>query len=262
MFDRQRPEAVAEPSLAAVRTHHTPARPPRDFWASLAVLQRRWKLVVAGVVATVAAAAALFTLVPPSYVANGSMMLLPPASAAIAPAAEDPPATVGDEPNGSPEPGGDEEDEPAESNPYLGFGGTLNVMGEVLAHVVNSESVAAELAPDARYEVDIAPGIAPILTVEVSSPDPEVTHRSLLAVMDEVNAVLEERQAEAGAPASTRITSRELSVPEAATRQRGSKVRAAVAAAALGVAATIGLAFTAEGWSERRRLRSRPTEVA
>lgn len=235
---------------------------PRDFWSSVAVLRRRWPIALAGLGLTLAAAAILFSAISPTYRAEGKVILLPPAEAppidlrALVPPEEG--AAAGEETDDRPV----EEEEPVtsttfgtEENPYLGFGGTLNIMGEVLATVLNSDQTRTEVAAGATadYEVELEAGDAPILSISASGEDAESAMATQAAATEALVRELDQRQGDAGAPGPTRITARELSTPVDATLERTSKIRAAVGVLVLGVAGTVLLVFLVEGWSERRR---------
>src|SRR5512144_1515342 len=92
-----------------------------DFLTFLQTLARRWVVVLGGLLVTGLGVAAVLRFVPPTYEASTSLLLTVPVSAA---------------PKGAPPA------DPGQVNPYLGFGGALNVNAELLADVLDSRGCA------------------------------------------------------------------------------------------------------------------------
>ena len=223
---------AAEPELVAER--------PADFFSSLVVLGRHWKMVVTGVAITVALALVAVALFPPSFKANGSSILL--AS----------PTLTGPEANTKP-------------NAYLGFGGSLKVTTEVMAKVMNGDEMGPQVIARggiAPYVVDQAPGDAPILTVTATAANPDdalKTERIVSALLAEE---LVKRETDAGASPESFIVVKDVDVPQRAHKQQTSRIRALIGVMVLGLAATVAAAFLLESIAQHRAARERRGSVS
>src|SRR5689334_18494068 len=98
-----------------------------DFGSAVRVLLRHWLVVSLSLLVVVGALGYIFVVVPPTYTATTSGVLLVP---------NDPRST-----------------DSGRLNPYLGFGGSLQVVAEITARAMNDKpEVAALSAEGARAD--------------------------------------------------------------------------------------------------------------
>jgi capsular polysaccharide biosynthesis protein len=209
-----------------------------DFLTAIRVMLARWYVLVPALLATGVAAFGVMSAVAPAYQVETSVVLLAPTSNPT-------------EPNATP------------GNPYLGLG--LEVVADVLTKVTMSEATAAKLeAKGATADYDVGTGIegGPILNVLVTSPDQRMAKRTAEAVIAQIRDELARRQQAQGAPKKSWISAVTVTRPDRATVMMGSKIRVLAAVLALGLAATIGLTFTAENIAEGRRRRAEVDRAA
>jgi hypothetical protein len=141
-------------------------------------------------------------------------------------------------------------------NPYLSFGGTLNVTGTVIAKALMGNQGATEVSArggSASYSVEPPVGDAPVLTITATSADPTASLRTAAIVRTLLTRELDRQQRVAGAPKDSWITMAPLEVPDHATLQKKSQVRALAAILVLGTAGSVGMCFFAESLAQRRR---------
>jgi capsular polysaccharide biosynthesis protein len=216
-----------------------------DFFTTLRILLSRWYVVVPCLLFTLAAAAGASAAVAPSWKATGTLVLLGPGSVRL--------DAEGNERR-------------VETNAYLDFGGTLEITAEILSKIMMSPATGEQLAArglTAEYEVGTgSDGGSPIINIIATSPDPEVAKATVQGVAAQIRAELQRRQSAAGAPKDDFIRVDQVTTPTSAERQLGSKLRAAAAAGALGMALTFGLAFLTESISERRLAKERRAGTA
>jgi len=220
-----------------------------DFFTTLRILLSRWQVVVPALILTALAATFATQTVSASYQATGVMVLLGPSSAAEKLQGQLQPTAV---------------------NPYLEFGGALDVTADVLSKVMMSDTVVQRLqlrGATAEYEVGTgSDGGSPLVNIIATGPDQKVAKRTVQTVATELRHELQRRQTLAGAPPSQFIRAEQVTVPTTAKRLIGNKLRAAAAVLALGVAVTFSAAFLTESIMEqrarRRRLASARTAAA
>jgi capsular polysaccharide biosynthesis protein len=206
-----------------------------DFWTSVDVVRRHWKLLLVGLVLTFALAWGAFVAVGPSYQATTEMILLVP--------------------HGNTTPGRTADVLPT-GNPYLSFGGTLNVTGTVIAKALMGNQGATEVSArggSASYSVEPPVGDAPVLTITATSADPAASLRTAAIVRTLLTRELDRQQRVAGAPQASWITMAPLEVADHATPQKKSQIRALAAILVLGTAGSVGMCFFAESLAQRRR---------
>jgi capsular polysaccharide biosynthesis protein len=211
-----------------------------DFWTAIGVLFHRWYLVLLGIALTFGSAAGLFSAIAPTYKATGLVLLIGPTGADGADSTS------------------------IQKNPYLGFGGSLNVMAQVTAKVMNSETVVRQVLgerTDVEYLVDLEPGDAPLVSVSVTGRAPEEVVQAQYLVQEALGHQLQELQAAARAPAETWIQVTIVARPEEASYQSTSRIRGAAGVIVLGGAGTLLMTFLVDGRSRRRRLRASTSDV-
>lgn len=207
-----------------------------DFLSVVRVVLRRWPIVLGALVLSTLAAYMAARSVAPSYQAKGSALLVGPQGAAI-PGAE----------------------ELQLDNPYTRLDNSTLVLTAVAVQIMDDSAIRESLqdegaAPD--YVVGRAEDGTPVLGVVVTNTDPAVAVKTVDLVLDRLNAELDDRQAEAGAPPDSRVRSIVVTRSDTAIEQLGGRIRAFLAVAALGVAASISLAFITEAIVQGRRRRA------
>jgi capsular polysaccharide biosynthesis protein len=183
----------------------------------MAVLRRRWYVLLAGLLATTGACVLAFQAVPVDYEANASLLLLPPKSSVA-----------------------------ARGNPYLSLSGLTDAV-DVLGVSLNADATKQAIDkahPQVESEVgrDTSTN-TPILVISTSGPSAAES----LAVLNQIVSIVPDRlaslQADVGVTtASSRITLRAVAAdkePEANTKTR---TRAVIALAGLGAVFTVLMA--------------------
>lgn len=204
-----------------------------DFVTFLRVLQRRWVVVLAGLIITLIVIVAVGKSVGPTYEARGSVLLVGPAIDVSS------------------------ERGPFPANPYLYMNPSVHSTAIVIAERMSSDEMVRELADvgaTADYEVTSAEK-TPILTVTArGASEVQVLHTARL-VLQRMGDELVARQQAAGAPAHTLIRSQILSGPRASLHE-GSKLRVMAAVSVLGLGMTLLFVLAVESLDARRgRLR-------
>jgi hypothetical protein len=211
-----------------------------DVLSLLRLVVRHWRVTAPAALLTVIGLVAAFQFSSPTYEATGSVVLLSPP--------EPPDVTDRPESASAPDVG---------QNPFARYG-DLSVVGDILARVMDSDSKRAE------FESEGVTGYAvvanrlqrgPVVEVTGKGPNPEAATRSAELVLTEVDTVLSELQQAEGADPDYFINTAPLDPPSTATAMYGSTLRAAIAALALGVLGTVGLAVLAEALARRRTVR-------
>lgn len=200
-----------------------------DFFTLVGVVRRRWYVVGLGLVLTALLAVGVTGLVDPTYTARGSVVVLLP-------------NTIADPNTGR-------------QNPYLSFG-SVQIPASILTEAVSQPLVREAIAASggtAVYEVVLDPSTpAPLIVVTTTGDNPEQVIKTVGLVMDRLEQELITRQEAVEAPAATWLTLDPLAVPEEATPQLGSRMRALAVTIALGFAASVAVAVLLESVSNRR----------
>ena len=188
------------------------------------MLRRRWRVMVAGVLVTGAALVGILFAVPKTFVAEGEYIFMLPAQTKAG-------ADIGLQ------------------NPYLGFGGSLNVVTFVVARAMAGQAEAdavAKAGGDSEYVVDLVPGDAPMVSISVKGTSEREAMATYAVLERELTAQLARMQTSAGAPRALQIISVPVRTPERAEVQRSSQIRIAAGVLVLGGVITLLLAFFAE----------------
>jgi capsular polysaccharide biosynthesis protein len=203
-----------------------------DFFAAIRIVGRRWYVVVAGLILTAVAAFTVMQSVAPTYQASGSAMVVGPAPTSV-----------------------DGEVDPLALNPYARFDGATSTLAAVAVQIMNDIEVREQMAEggaNADYQIG-QQSSGPVISVVVIDPDEEQAIHSASLVLHGVNDVLDQRQAAAGAPEESRIRSFVVTEPTRSVTLTGARVRAFLAVAVLGAAASLSLAFVAEAIAQSRQ---------
>jgi hypothetical protein len=221
-----------------------------DFWRTVLVLVRRWYVALPVFVLSIGLAAMVYASIPTVYVSTSVLVLTTPTTGGSLPV--DP-----NHPNGL-------------TNPLLNFDRGLSTSASILIQALSSPEIAAQLGitegSPTGFKVFNGSSNPELLTtgpfvfIEGQSSTPEAAQDIVVKVAARARAELANRQKEVEAPESTYITADEIvprTTPEA---RKGSKARAAGAAAAVGFIAALSAALGTESFLDNRarnRLRTR-----
>ena len=205
-----------------------------DFIKTLLVLLKRWYVALPIFVITVGAASLVYASVPVRYSSNGTVVLTAPTAGASS---------------------GQSSQERGQTNPLLAFDSSLSITASIIIQSMGTPQVAAELGADKENTFEVSSGElgGPFIVVQTESASADRAKTMVQQVVDRVRAELDARQKTLKAPPSTFIKADQVvpaSVPE---KLLGGKMRAAGAALALGLFASLGSAFGIESIVARRR---------
>ena len=181
-------------------------------------------------------AAVTFESVPPQFEASGSVVLLSPSGGA---------STRSDR---------------GQTNPLLSFDDSLSTVSTALTQVLLSPQVVKELegqGATADYEVGNGNLSGPFINVVADGNSPTEAQQTVRLVLQRARTELRDRENAHHAPPATYIQVDNLIEPSEAKQLFGGKVRAGGAALALGLAASLSMAFLVESIGENRRERRR-----
>lgn len=204
-----------------------------DILTAFRIMLRRWYVVASGLIITVLAAIVVMQSISPTYEARGSVLVVSPL-----------PSTEGSEPS------------IVSQNPFARFDASTSVLAGVAVQLMDDISVRERLQEQGAkgdYVVVQENSSAPILTVVVEDKDEDFALESTSIVLNSINAELDARQADAGAPDASRIRSMVISEPTRTTQLVAARIRAGVATLLLGAAASLSLAFVVEGFAQSRK---------
>lgn len=193
-------------------------------------LVRRWYLVVIGLACTAALCAGAASKIGPTYEVNSSSVMMPGKATVVE--------------------GG---------NPFLFLGG-LTLARDVLVRSLASPEVEAQILethPDASFTIagDTTTS-GPIILVTADASTPEAAQATMANVLATLPRQLTQLQSEAQAPDDARITLLPLSTDAEVTVVTKARTRALLAAAALGVIATVLVTGLVDGILLARRRRT------
>ena len=240
-----RPEPVSgetqsepTPLPSAARTSE-PSGVSMDVLSLLRLFVRHWRVTAPAAVLTVLALVAAVLLSSPTYEATGTVALVNPPEVPEADPTEVP------TPGSTPEVG---------QNPFTRYN-DLSIVADILARVLDSDSKRVELEAEGVTDYEVTANTlqrGPVIEVIGQGPDAEAATRSAELVVAEVDSVLTELQRAEGADPLYFISIAPIEESSTATAMYGSTMRAAIAALALGVLATLGLTVVAEAVTRRR----------
>ena len=199
---------------------------------SLAVLLRRWYLVLSGILFTVLLCWGAAWIVPPSYDAQGSMVLMPPS------------ATVGDE-----------------GNPYLQLGGMSEAL-DVLVRQANAPAVrdrVLEEYPSASYTIEPDRSTSGSIVVVQATAETEAESLTVLdTALQTLPAVLTRMQDELAVIPIQRIDIMPVVVDAEAALNSKQTLQALAVAVVAGLSGTFLLTGLADGLLLSRQRRLKP----
>lgn len=201
------------------------------FTEALAVLLRRWYVVLLCGLAVVGGLFLAVNEVPTQYQASGEVLLLLP------------PAATG---KGTP------------SNPYLNLQPGLTTMATITASELNSKPVHREVVEagfTSDYAIGVSPDTGPLLLVTVKDIDPEEAAATREEVIRRVTQQLDTLQQGLDVPETQRVYSRRSDSSRPAEAVPGAKIRAGAVIGGGGVVATILIVFLVDRIARRFRRR-------
>lgn len=191
------------------------------------LLERRWLVVVLGLIVTIGAAVAAWSVVPSDYSTTSTMLLLPPVNRT--------------------EPG---------ANPYLSLAG-LTGPAEVVARSVNDPATELSLRQagasgtwtvDRDYQTS-----APIILITAQGTSIENTRATTDLILAEVPKALDGLQASINVPPTARITSTVVNRDADVQRVLKPLIRVLMFVVVAGLALTVALAALIDSVMLRRR---------
>lgn len=216
-----------------------------DFWRTVAVLFRRFYITVPAFAATLGLAAAAYSVVPVEYQSNSVLVLTTPLSG----------GTESTQPN-HPNP---------VTNPLMNFDASLALTASIVIQQLTSPEVATSLGivPGGTTGYTVNNGTTnpellqsgPFVFVQGTGPSAEAAREITQKVATMAATVLDERQDEVNAPASTHIELQVVVAPTTGRALTGSPLRAAAAAAALAGLLSLAAVYGFESLMTQRRRR-------
>lgn len=219
-----------------------------DLWGTILVLFRRWYVVVPSFVLCIGASFLVYTRIPVTYTSQAVMLITIPTTG----------ATVPDDPRLA---------NPL-SNPLVTFDYGLNMTASLLIQALGTAETGERLGvpPGGDVEYKASNGSTnpelmmsgPFVFVEAEAPDPGTAKALVAKVMAQADVELARRQKAVGAPPKTFLTITHVVEPTTPEAKKGSRSRAAAAAAALSFMGSLTAAFGVESFATHRRARRRP----
>lgn len=216
-----------------------------DFWRTVLVLFRRWYITVPAFVATLGLAGAAYSVVPVEYQSVGVLVLTTPLSGGTE-------STDAQHPN-------------PVINPLMNFDQSLALTASIVIQQLNTPESAASLGvtPGDTTTYLVTNGSTnpellqsgPFIFVQGTAPSPQAAQDIAERVSVLAGQVLDQRQTELNAPASTHINVQVVVPPTAGVPLVGSPMRAAAAAGALAALASLAAVYGFESLMTHRRRR-------
>jgi hypothetical protein len=218
-----------------------------DFWQTVMVVYRRWYVALPAFLLSIVAAAGVYSSVSKLYVSTSVLVLTQPTTGAVQPADATKPRD--------------------QTNPLLSFDSGLSTSASIIIQALGTPQTAAELGvpPGSGTWFQVTNGSSnpellitgPFLFIEGDSSTAAGATEIVAKVADRAKVELAKRQKELQAPSSTYITAVEVVPPTTPEAKGGSRIRAAAAAGALGLLASLAATFGFESFMTGRRRRAR-----
>ena len=203
----------------------------------LAMLRRRWYVVVVGLLLIAGGAGLTYLQTPKSYQATGQLLLLLP-----------------------PQAGGS-----TPINPYLNLDSGLNTAAALVASTMNTPEMQRSVAAAghlAQYTIALNPDTGPLLVITTEAAEPQQAIATRDEVITRLQSELERIQTEENAPVRQFIHTRTNATFDEAEVLTGDRTRAV---AAVGAAGLLALFLVVAGWdrlaARRRARKSDPTRA-
>ena len=216
-----------------------------DFWGTVVVLFRRWYITLPAFLATLVLAGAAYMVVPLQFESGSVLVLTTPLN------------------GGTEYKGPDHTD--SVTNPMMNFDQSLALTASLviqqLRSTETSEALGVRPGDTTTYEVNNGSSnpellqSGPFIFVRGTGPSPGAAQDMATRVAAAAQEILEARQEEVNAPASTHIEVRVVVAPTAGQPLMGSPLRAAAGVGALAALAGLVAVYGFENLMEHRRLR-------
>jgi hypothetical protein len=207
-----------------------------DFWKTIRVLLRRWRVAVPVFAVSLGLAAGVYLSVHTDYEAKGSIVLTSPTDGpSVAAGAKGPANQV---------------------NPYLAFDASLNTAATIIIQKLQDPSVHDELLNGSKttgYEIGNGQLTGPFIVVVALAGTPDDAKAIVTKVLDRAKNELRQSQEAAKAPATTFISPVSIIEPAKGEPKTGGKVRFAAVALVLGFIASLASAYAVESVTQNRK---------
>jgi hypothetical protein len=208
-----------------------------DFWKTIRVLLRRWRVAVPVFAVSLGLAAGVYVTVHTDYESTGTIVLASPTDGArVAAGAKGPADQV---------------------NPLLAFDASLNTSATIVIQKLQDPRVMEELLggenPKMSYQIGNGQLTGPFIVVVTLARSPEEAQATATKVLDRAKAELKQSQEALKAPASTFITPQSVIEPTKGQPKTGGKVRFAAMALVLGFIASLASAYGVESFTQSRK---------
>jgi uncharacterized protein involved in exopolysaccharide biosynthesis len=207
-----------------------------DFWKTIRVLLRRWRVAVPVFAVSLGLAAGVYLSVHTDYESTGTIVLTSPTDGArVAAGAKGPADQV---------------------NPLLAFDASLNTSATILIQKLQDPTVQDELLGEnskSGYEIGNGQLTGPFIVVVALARTPDEAKATVTKVLDRAKAELKQNQEALKAPASTFIAPVSIIDPTKGEPKTGGKVRFAAVALVLGLIASLASAYAMESFTQSRK---------
>jgi hypothetical protein len=207
-----------------------------DFWKTIRVLLRRWRVAVPVFVMSLGLAAGVYVSVDTEYESSGTIVLTSPTDGArVAAGAVGPADRV---------------------NPLLAFDASLNTSATIIIQKLQDPTVQEQLLGGSKemgYEIGNGQLTGPFVVVVAQAKSADAARDIVGKVLDRAKTELKTSQEDLKAPASTFITPVDIIAPTQAEPKTGGKVRFAAVALVLGFIASLSSAYAMESFTQSRK---------
>lgn len=207
-----------------------------DFWKTIRVLLRRWRVAVPVFAMSLGLAAGVYVSVDTEYESSGTIVLTSPTDGArVAAGATGPADRV---------------------NPLLAFDASLNTSAMIIIQKLQDPTVQEQLLGGSKemgYEIGNGQLTGPFIVVVAQAKTPEGAKSVVTQVLERAKTELKTSQEALKAPASTFIAPVDIIAPTNAEPKTGGKVRFAAVALVLGFIASLSSAYAMESYTQTRK---------
>jgi uncharacterized protein involved in exopolysaccharide biosynthesis len=207
-----------------------------DFWKTIRVLLRRWRVAVPVFAISLGLAAGVYASVHTDYESTGTILLTSPTDGArVDPSAPGPAGRV---------------------NPLLAFDASLNTSATLIIQKLQDPKLQEELLggnEQIGYEIGNGQLSGPFIVVVALARTPEDATNTVANVLERAKTELRQSQEALKAPAPTFIISTDVVQPTKAEPKTGGKVRFAAVALVLGFIASLASAYAMESFTTTRK---------
>jgi hypothetical protein len=207
-----------------------------DFWKTIRVLLRRWRVAVPVFAMSLGLAAGVYVSVDTEYESSGTIVLTSPTDGPrVAAGATEPADRV---------------------NPLLAFDASLNTSATIIIQKLQDPTVQEQLLEGSKemgYEIGNGQLTGPFIVVVALAKTPDEAKATVTRVLDRAKTELKTSQEALKAPASTFIAPVDIIAPTNAEPKTGGKVRFAAVALVLGFIASLSSAYGMESFTQSRK---------